>query len=458
MKSKGLAKWLALPIAALMMMSTVLGGCGAKSPEGGEAAETPKQEQTKDGSASKGLSGKLELQIFIGGYGNAFWNEVIDGFKKENPGVEIVANMGPKINEQMKTRWISDDAPDIVYVDGPEMPQAFPQLAADGKFLDLKPWFDEAKRADGNGLIKDNIIKGVMKETDGKVFQAPYIFNTWGIWYDEKLMKDNGLAVPGNFDEMVKAGEKLKEKNIAALCYTGVYSLYLFRGAVLQGVASEGGQQLLDDVMDLKPGVFKSDGFKKTIQKIKTLADNKLIMEGTVALNHTQSQMEWLNRKAAFIPNGLWLESEMKKDIPADFSMKFVPSLLQDAGKKMVVLPDSFGLAVSSKTKNPDAAKAFLEYLYRDNVVKRFIELTGTPSVYNVDASALNITEATKSVQKWLADPNVEFIMKKKSDVPPEVETEISNGLNALVLGSITVDELCDRAEKAAEKARAASQ
>lgn len=453
------AKLMTMTLTLLVLMSMSLAGCGTgtKAPEK-DSSKTTDSGQKTEAKAEGGLSGKLELQIFTGGYGNAFWNEVIEGYKKEYPNVEIVTNMGPKINEAMKTRWISNNPPDIVYVDGPEMPQAFPLLASEGKFMDLKPWFDTAKRADGSELIKDNLIKGVVKEDQGKIYQAPYIFNTWGIWYEQKLLSDYGLTPPTNYEEFLKVGEALKEKKVAALAYTGVYPLYLFRGAVLQGVASEGGQQLLDDVMDLKPGVFKSDGFRKTIEKIKTLVDHKLIMDGTVALNHTQSQMEWLNRKAAFIPVGLWLESEMKKDIPADFAMKFVPSLLQDAGKKMVVLPDSFGLAVSSQTKNPEAAKAFLEYLYRDTVVKRFIELTGTPSVYNVDASALNISEATMSVQKWLSDPNVEFLTKKKTDVTPEVETEISNGLNALVLGKITVDELCERAEKAAEKARSSKQ
>lgn len=95
--------------------------------------------------------------------------------------------------------------------------------------------------------------------------------------------------------------------------------------------------------------------------------------------------------------------------------MRFIPSVLQDDGEKMVLLPDSFGFAVSANTKNPDAALAFLQHLYREDASKRFVELTNTPCVYNVDTSSLNISEAIKSVQNYLTDPNVTFITKKAS-------------------------------------------
>lgn len=34
-------------------------------------------------------------------------------------------------------------------------------------------------------------------------------------------------------------------------------------------------------------------------------------MDGTVALNHTQSQTDMMMNKALFIPNGNWMEGEM---------------------------------------------------------------------------------------------------------------------------------------------------
>lgn len=445
-------KVLASILAMMLASSSILAGC-QNTPAQSEGSPDVSSSDSSKNDDEKKISGDLEIQIFVGGYGEKFWNEQIEGFKSKYSEVNIIKQMGSQINEQMKTRWISGDAPDLVYVDGPEMPQALPQLIADGKIMDLKSFFDTAEDEKG-GLIKDNLIDGVLREQNGKIYQAPYIFNTWGMWYDAKQLEDNGVEVPTGFDSFVEAGKQLKEKGIADLCYTGVYANYLVRGTLLAGVASQGGQQIMDDIYDLKEGVFQTEAFKSAVQKIKTLADEGLIMDGCVALNHTDSQMEWLKGSAAFIPNGLWLESEMKDDIPSGFQMRFLPSVLQNEGEKMVLLPDSFGFAVSANTKNPDAALAFLQYLYRDDAAKRFVELTNTPCVYNVDISSLNISEAIKSVQNYLTDPNVTFIAKKASDITPEVETELQNCLNSLIQGNLTVDELCDRVEQAAKLAR----
>ena len=48
------------------------------------------------------------------------------------------------------------------------------------------------------------------------------------------------------------------------------------------------------------------------------------------SLDHIQSQQQWLNHKAAFIPNGLWLRKEMADldSIPDGFEMRYAPSAL----------------------------------------------------------------------------------------------------------------------------------
>lgn len=133
-------KFLAGILAMLMVSTAALTGCqgNTQQPETSSSGEAPVSSETTE---EKKISGDLEIQIFVGGYGETFWNEQIESFKEKYPDVNIIKQMGSQINEQLKTRWISGDAPDLVYVDGPEMPQALPQLIADGKIMDLKSFF-----------------------------------------------------------------------------------------------------------------------------------------------------------------------------------------------------------------------------------------------------------------------------------------------------------------------------
>ncbi len=48
-------------------------------------------------------------------------------------------------------------------------------------------------------------------------------------------------------------------------------------------------------------------------------------MSGTEGLTHTESQAEWLQGKAVFIPSGTWLENEMRDLTPEDFNMVVKP-------------------------------------------------------------------------------------------------------------------------------------
>ncbi|RED57066.1 extracellular solute-binding protein [Cohnella phaseoli] len=465
MSKTGLRKISGL-VALILVASLVFSACGKSASNNGGGASlsgssaqpsaSAAQPSASSASADVDVKGDFELQIFVGGYGDAWWKEAIEGFKKKYPEVNVIANMGPKINEQMKTRWIDDNPPDFLYFDGPDIPME--QLKTDGKIMDLSGWFDEALAEDGQSLIQDHFVKGMLTpDKNGKIYVAPYIFSTMGMFYDDKLLGDNQISPPQNFDELLAIGEKLKSQNVALLDYPGIYPVYLFNGLITPALAAEGGQELWTKVMNAEPGVFKSEPFIKVMKKLEVLRDQGLILKGTTALNHTQSQMEWLNRKAAFIPNGLWLEGEMKKDIPTDFQMKFIPSVLQDAGQKMATAPSAVGFAIPAKAKNPKAAMAWLSYLYQEDVVKRFIELTNVPTIYNVDVNDMNVSEMTKSVMKWIADPNI-VIVSTNFDWEPAGQQAVYDSLNSLVLGKINAEQYGERVEQAFEKARSEKQ
>jgi len=455
MKKRGLVKSIAL-LAVLAMSVTMFAGCGNKEAVT-SASTTPETQAAQTTTVSTettatGLKGDFEVQIFVGGYGDTWWKAMLEGFKSENPELNIITNMGPKVNEQMKTRWLSDNPPDFVYCDGAEgITTAF---ATDGKLMDLKDFFDNTKAADGKS-IREHLIPGVLQQINGGEYFAPYIFNAMALFNDEKVLKDNGIAPPQNFDEFLAAGEVLKGKNIALLNYPGIYPTYLHQAFIQPALVAEGGKQLLEDVMTGKTGVYNSEPYKNVINKIATIAQKGYVQKGITALNHTQSQMEWLNRKAAFIANGLWVENEMKKDIPTDFVMQYNAAAMRSPGQKVSLMGTGVANAIAANAKNPEAAKAFMAYIYRDESVKKFIEISGAPTVYKVDTTGINIASTmVKSCLAVLADPEVQIVSTQEIYVP-ELQKMMEDQLTSIILGKMTVDQFCANLEK--ESARVAA-
>jgi N-acetylglucosamine transport system substrate-binding protein len=444
MKVAGIKKRTVFIVLALLI-SLSAAGCTTGSGVGQGNQTTGIVQSGKNAGAE--LEGSLELQIFVGGYGDVWWKEAIEGFKAENPNLNVIVNMGSRINDQMKTRWVSDDPPDFVYCDGASLP--LEQFIKDGRFMDLKNWFDTTKAADGK-LIREHIFKGFIKDIGGKEYLAPYILSYMGLFYDTKLLKDNSIELPTDFDSFVKAGESLKSKGVALMCFPEKYPIYLWEGFVQPALVDEGGEELLNDVLNHKKGVFTSQPFKNVILKIETMRNKGLILKNKAPLDHTQSQMLWLQRKAAFIPNGLWLESEMKGHIPSDFNMQFSVAPIRSNGQQTGLVGYGIPFAISAEAKNPKAAEEFLAYLYREDVVKRFIEICGTPTCYSVDVSSIRASDAVKKTMIDISNSKIPLI-PTKSMMEPTISAVAYNSLADLAAGTIDTEEYCQRVEEAAK-------
>ncbi|HET7658711.1 MAG TPA: extracellular solute-binding protein [Bacillales bacterium] len=441
---------------AVFMVLGVLAGCGSsKSSTKSNQDKTESNQSATGDTGSKGkISGTLEIQYFVGGYGDAWWKAVIKDFKQKYPDVTVKEDAGPNINKEMKTRWISGNPPDVVYIDGAGASET--QMVDDGQLMDLTDWVKSVKMPDGTALM-DSFIVPPSTYDNGKIYSLPLVFDTWGTWYDKAWFKKEGFDVPTDFPSWMASMKEIKQKaNIPPFITTGVYPYYFLRGVLYPAFASAGGDQLLNDIIDGKEGAWTSDAVKGVMEKVKKMQDAGFIDPGFAALNHTQSQMNFLLHKNAYIPVGFWLPNEMAKDVPDGFEFGFVPSPMNDKGKPMVVVPDLRPLAIAKNAKNPEAAKAFVEFAFQKKYAQKFAELTGAMmNMKGVDlASDPKVPDYLKSANEMINDPSKVAIHHKNHPMSADMENPIGDALVSLMLGKSSVDQFCQKAESIAAKYR----
>ncbi|MEX2103926.1 MAG: extracellular solute-binding protein, partial [Bacilli bacterium] len=189
---KTLSSLLSIFLAVMLIVGCAGNGSDSKVKEGTEGDT----EVVSEGDTEGKISGDFEIQYFVGGYGDAWWKEVIGEFQKKYPDLNIKQSAGPKINDQMKPRWIQGDPPDVVYIDGNG--SSAPQMVKDKQLMDITEWLKTAKNADGE-LIVDQFISPAA-DYDGKTYTLPLVFGTWGTWYDQALFETNGWDVPKDFE------------------------------------------------------------------------------------------------------------------------------------------------------------------------------------------------------------------------------------------------------------------
>src|SRR5690606_16348532 len=127
------------------------------------------------------------------------------------------------------------------------------------------------------------------------------------------------------------------------------------------------------------------------------------------------------------------------------------------ADEKYAIVPDLRPLAIAQEAENPDAAKAFVEFVFTREYASSFSEHTG--AIMNLNGVDLtqneNVPEYLMKANAMINDPDVVQIYEKPHPMSADLETPIGNALISLMLGNMTAEEFVAEAEKAAEEYRA---
>jgi len=399
---------------------------------------------------TKKVTGNLEVQAFKGGFDIDLYKSFADQFAKDNPGLKVTVDGDPRVWEKLRPRMVAENTPDLMF---PGWGMDHWAMVDEGQVMALDQALDSPAFG-GKGTWRDSFEPSLLKlgQLNGKQYVLPYYFNVLGWWYDPGVFAKNGWTVPKTFDELLTLCDKIKAKGIAPITFQGKYPYYTLQGMVLPWAQSVGGITVLNDIDNLKPGAWKSPAVLKAIQMLGELRDKDDFEKGAVGLSHTESQTDFLSGKAAMIPCGTWLETEMHKQMPAGAKMKFMlpPVDAKGTGDPTAIQISIEPWMVPAKAKNPEAAVALFKYMTSLDKAKEFVKTKGT----------LMAIKGSDDVKLPDSVPAAEFHASKTvyayhaREWYPALETEVENALTAFLNKEITPEQFCDRAEAAAEKVR----
>ncbi|MDZ4992280.1 carbohydrate ABC transporter substrate-binding protein [Clostridium perfringens] len=373
MKRK-LVKMLTVACVTAIAASTFV-GCGSKD-EAPKDNEKPSTEQS-DGSGEKKV---LEIAVFEGGFGKDYWEACIDAFEAANPDVEVKMEANPKIGDIIRPKLSSENTPDFIYLSSNDPSGIANALVKDKALVDLTDVFDREDPDNPGQKLKDKILPGFLDTPlttpygDGKVFLAPLYYNVTGMWYNKALLKEKGWEVPKTWDEFFALGEKAKAEGIALYTYQGQAPGYN-EAIVFPMLASAAGEEAVEKIFNYEEGAWKDANVKKALDVFQKMADEDMVLNGTVGMSHTQAQVEFLNGKALFLPCGSWLEGEMKDAIPEGFEFGFMAPPSFKEGDTPYVTTTIEQMYIPAKSDQIDLAKDFLAFQYTDAMVQKNAEI-----------------------------------------------------------------------------------
>ncbi len=317
------------------------------------------------GGGSSGLSGdpgggssggsKPTLNQWYHQYGEAGTQQAVTRYAKEYTEATVKVQWTPgDYASKLNSGLLSSSGPDV-FESSPNIDQvkSGQVVALDDIIADVKDDYTEAD-------LKSSTV-------DGKIYQIKMVDDMGVLYYRKSVLDKAGVQPPTTMDELIAASKELTTKDQKGL----------FIGNDAGVTPSFGGGSLLGQILwcvgsdyltaDNKPG-FVSGEAKQSFAKLRELFTSDSLLLG--APTDWWDPSSFTQGLAAMQWCGLWAMPGIQKAVGDDFGVVPWPAYSSSVGKPST-FAGGWGAMVSAKSKNVEAAKAFIKWLWIDNAANQ---------------------------------------------------------------------------------------
>lgn len=426
-------------VLAMMLVSTSLFGCGSaqQGMQNGNTKETTSNETEE-----------IELKMFHNWTIDsevAYFKEAADVFHKEHPNVVIkIENVGdPDYSTKLKVMMGTDDAPDIFFSFSGESLNKYVRA---GHVLDLESYYEEDSEWNESFVPAS---KNPFENEEG-IYAVPFRITTKQMVYNKDLFDEYQVSVPTTWDEFLNVCEVFKEAGIIPQAFGDLEAW-----AVCHYMTTFNTLCVPDDVRkadsDSETCTYTDPGYVQALNMLKQLQDNGYFTPNTNAIDFDVAREDFLigNAAMAYLENIEYVDVENAGINAGIFS---IPSPAGAAGNDKMVTGSVDGFAVSANCKNPEIAVEFLKLLTSMEWQEKAMGMSCTSVIkgaHNSDNSNelmledAKICETTEGFTNWM-----------DMDMPSEISDVYLPGMQEIIAGTVTPEELMKKVQVVAENIR----
>lgn len=340
---------IAAMMTAALATSLLATGCGSDK----------KSNSTEGGDAS--LSGTLTFAIWDNNLNDFIEsNDMVGKFQDKYPDIDIEVEKIKDDSEYwntMKMRASANQLPDVM----------FNKTFTLSRFKDYLVDLSDTEAAKNNELAEGYAV-------DGKILGIPMTAGYEYVYYWKDMFKEAGVEVPTTWSQFEEVSKKLQDyygkdnKDFMAIA-CGLkdewpdYPYMEFMPALESG----NGQNWNDMAKQDEPFADGSD-INKAYKKVQSLFTSGVLGKDPLGIGNDQATALFASKKAAIIALGDWgLQNiQNQTDDTSELGTFYLPTRDSESDPfNVIVQGDSF-MGVTTHSKNPEAAKAFVEWFYSD--------------------------------------------------------------------------------------------
>lgn len=370
------------------------------------------------------------------------WQDYCDKFeekmKEEGTDVSVTLEMpsSDQYDSILQARLTGDDAPDLFTIQANNINT----YVNAGYLTDLSDTGAVSK-------LYDNVKETVT--CDGKVMALPIESTAWSVLYNKQIFEDAGVTPPETFDELKTVCETLKDKgyNPFMLAFQEQWVPQLMTAVTLGGLTT-------GEKMDWLERMYKDEGSYEEVREIFDVI--QYVMDnGTDRAMEEGSEMgaaDFANGAAAMFIQGTWSANTIMTTNPDMQLGVFAMPVNNNPDCTLVNLSTSTILGVCDSSDQKELAEKFINFVMDDEESSELFQSCGFNPIatcHNFDTSSW-VKEAYKYVEEGLSYQDLVL--------PSSVTDEQGRLLQELYVGSVDVDEIITRLDKAFQDANKLAQ
>ena len=391
---------------------------------------------------------ELDIPVFYGGYGLAFYEETARLFEAQRPGVTVNLYGDPRVTDRVRIRIVTGDLPDAVF----PRELLIPALAQAGRIRDLTPYLD-GPNWEGDARWGDTFLPGALNSwrINGGIYGVPLGYACWTVFYNQAMFREHGWTEPRTWDEFFALCDKIKAAGIAPVSLTGIYQNYpdaFLRSAYFNLAGGDGWSAL----NDMAPGARTDPRYVRAAGVLQRITQN-YTLKGWEGATHTAAQLGFLEGRAAMVVSGSWMIQEMKGKIPAGFEMGVMNFPVFSEGvadaSSVQSSADCFFVFATGDPERERLTVDFLRFMTSRSRAEAFVRGNDAPvAVRGVPLTAYS-PQMRRTVEMITAAKDG-FNMPQVMLQTPALRQALTDGRLALMTGRSTPEQFAQDVESAA--------
>ncbi len=375
-----------------------------------------------------------------------FMQEPIKALEEKYPNVTVNLEVSPEAYSEINNRLASGNAPDIFFSWVSDVD--YYGMANEGLLYSVDDFLN-MQTLEEDQTMKERITSfGVERGNfDGSHYLLPVTKFLAINFYNDNLMSELGVEPDfSTYDKFVNACDTIAQTGeISPVIYSGVYSFMPLDGFLYPMIASAD-PAAMEAINNEEPGAWINPTVVETVEKWEELITSGYVTENSLPMDHIQSQIEFINDRAAFIPVGTWLEGEMAGQWPEDFALTpFLAPAMGDNGQYAVQITEYMILPKQEDDSALPYVYELLRELYSYEMAENNLATTGGIPAFETLTDNMTEMLPQSVAAAYALEPNLTYPDNRIKN--KDMLVAGNNGINALTSGDMTALEFCEEME-----------